>query len=42
MQPEFEKDFREKMEPFVVPIVRSIGGVTLGVVLSMIGIVIAW
>ena len=42
MQPEFEKDFREKMEPFVVPVVRSIGGVTLGVVLSMIGIVIAW
>ena len=30
------------MEPFLVPIARSIAGVVLGVVLSMIGIVIAW
>lgn len=42
MQPSFEKDRWEKMEPFLVPIGRSIAGVVLGVVLSMIGIVIAW
>lgn len=42
MQPQFEKDFWEKMEPFLVPFGRLIAGVVLGVVLSMIGIVIAW
>ncbi|MBC8280838.1 MAG: hypothetical protein H8E48_08650 [Chloroflexi bacterium] len=42
MQPQFEKDSWEKMGPFLVPLGRSIAGVVLGVVLSMIGIVIAW
>jgi len=42
VQPQFEKDFWEKMEPFLVPFGRLIAGVVLGVVLSMIGIVIAW
>ncbi len=42
MQPRFEKGLIEKLEPYLVPIARSIAGVVLGVVLSMIGIVIAW
>ena len=42
MQYSFEKDIREKVGPIVVPVGRSVIGVVFGVVLSMIGIGIAW
>ena len=38
----YEKDLREKLEPILVPIARSAIGVAFGVVLSMIGIGVAW
>jgi len=37
-----EKDIREKVGPIVVPIGRSVIGVVFGVVLSMLGIGVAW
>ena len=37
-----QRDLRERLEPFLVPVVRTIAGVTLGVVLSMTGIAVAW
>ena len=37
-----EKDLREKLWPFLIPAGRTIAGVTLGVILSMTGIAIAW
>tara|TARA_B100001765_G_scaffold70262_1_gene42645 strand:- start:692 stop:1195 length:504 start_codon:yes stop_codon:yes gene_type:complete len=42
VQYSFEKDIREKVGPIVVPVGRSVIGVVFGVVLSMIGIGIAW
>ena len=42
MQYSFEKDIREKVGPILVPVGRSVIGVVFGVVLSMIGIGIAW
>ena len=42
MQYSFEKDIREKVGPIVVPIGRTVIGVVFGVVLSMLGIGIAW
>lgn len=42
MQPLPERDIREKIGPYLVPVGRTVAGVVLGVVLSMIGITIAW
>ena len=42
MQYSSDKDLREKLGPFLVPIGRIALGVCLGVVLSMVGIAIAW
>ena len=37
-----DRDIREKVGPFLVSVGRSVAGGVLGVVLSMIGIAIAW
>jgi len=42
VQPTFEKNSWEKTSPFLIPLGRSIAGVVIGVVLSMIGIALAW
>ncbi len=42
MQYSTDRDIREKVGPYLVPIGRTLVGVVLGVILSMIGIAIAW
>ena len=42
MQYSHDRDIREKVGPYLVPVGRTVAGVVLGVVLSMIGIAIAW
>ncbi len=42
VQYSYDRDIREKLGPFLVPVGRTVAGVVLGVVLSMIGIAIAW
>lgn len=42
MQYSYDRDFREKLGPYLVPVGRTVAGVVIGVVLSMIGITIAW
>ena len=37
-----DRDIREKAGPFLIPIGRTVAGACIGVVLSMIGIAIAW
>ena len=37
-----DRDLREKVGPYLVPVGRTVAGVVLGVVLSMTGITIAW
>ena len=37
-----DRDIMEKLGPFLVPVGRTVAGVVLGIVLSMIGIGIAW
>lgn len=36
------RDLRERLGPFLVPIGRTVAGVVVGVVLSMTGIAVAW
>ena len=42
MKPTYDRDIMEKLAPFLVPVGRTVAGGVLGVVLSMIGIAIAW
>ena len=42
MKPTYDRDITEKLAPFLVPVGRTVAGGVLGVVLSMIGIAIAW
>ena len=42
MQSRYDRDLREKVGPYLVPVGRTVIGLTLGVVLSMIGIALAW
>ncbi len=42
MQSRYDRDLRERMGPYLVPVGRTVIGLTLGVVLSMIGIALAW
>ena len=42
MQYSPEKDIREKVGPYLVPVGRTVVGVVLGVILSMVGIAVAW
>lgn len=42
MQSSPERDLREKIGPFLVPVGRTVGGTVAGVVLSMTGIGFAW
>ncbi len=42
MQYSPDRDIRERVGPYLVPVGRTVAGVVLGVVLSMIGIAIAW
>ena len=42
MQYSTDRDIREKVGPYLVPVGRTVAGIVLGVVLSMIGIAIAW
>ena len=37
-----DRDIREKVGPFLVPVGRAVAGACLGVVLSMTGIAVAW
>ena len=42
VQSTYDRDIREKVGPYLIPVARTVIGVTLGVVLSMIGIALAW
>ena len=42
MQYSHERDIREKVGPYLVPFGRTVTGVVLGVILSMVGIAMAW
>lgn len=42
MQYTYDRDIREKVGPYLAPVGRTVAGVVLGVVLSMIGIATAW
>ena len=42
MQSSPDRDLREKIGPYLIPIGRTVGGTVSGVVLSMIGIGFAW
>ena len=42
VQSTYDRDIREKVAPYLIPVARTVIGVTLGVVLSMIGIALAW
>lgn len=42
MQTRPDRDIREKVGPYLIPIGRAVAGVLFGVVLSMFGIAFAW
>ena len=42
MQISPDRDIREKLGPYLLPIGRTVAGLVLGIVLSFIGIVVAW
>ena len=42
MHSPYDRDLREKLSPYLVPVGRTTAGVVFGVVLSMTGIAIAW
>lgn len=42
MQPSYDRDIWERIGPVLVPIGRTVAGLALAVVLSMVGIAVAW
>ena len=42
MRSPYDRDLRERIEPYLVPVGRTVIGAILGVILSMIGIGTAW
>ena len=42
MQYSYDRDLREKLGPYLIPIGRTVAGFVLGVILSMVGIAISW
>jgi hypothetical protein len=42
LQSQYDRDFREKYGPVLLPIVRLAAGLVSGVILAMVGITIAW